>query len=160
MQDAASAAGVSHHRLILASRVAPPDYLARFTQADLFLDTFPYNAGTTANDALWMGLPILTHSGQSYISRMAGSLLHWLDLDEFICKSQVEYEHRAIALANEETRQTVRQARRRLLALKASGELFNTERFAKDFEDKLLRLMDQDSSHRAPLHEARNSVHG
>lgn len=160
MQDAASAAGVSHHRLILASRVAPPDYLARFTQADLFLDTFPYNAGTTANDALWMGLPILTHSGQSYISRMAGSLLHWLDLDEFICKSQVEYEDRAIALANEETRQTVRQARRRLLALKASGELFNTERFAKDFEDKLLRLMDQDSSHRAPLHEARNSVHG
>ncbi|OYU68343.1 MAG: acetylglucosamine transferase, partial [Burkholderiales bacterium PBB5] len=71
----ADAHGVAHDRLVFAGRVAPPDYLARFQCADLMLDTFPYNAGTTASDALWMGLPIVTYSGRSYISRMAGSLL-------------------------------------------------------------------------------------
>ena len=72
----AAAAGVAAERLIFAPRVAPPEYLARFQLADLVLDTFPFNAGTTASDALWMGTPILTRAGRSYISRMAGSLLH------------------------------------------------------------------------------------
>ena len=59
----AQAHGVAAERLVFAPRVAPPDYLARFQLADLMLDTFPYNAGTTASDALWMGLPILTLAG-------------------------------------------------------------------------------------------------
>lgn len=67
--------GVAPDRLVFAPRAQPADYLARFQLADLFLDTFPYNAGTTASDCLWMGTPILTRSGRTYISRMAGSLL-------------------------------------------------------------------------------------
>jgi predicted O-linked N-acetylglucosamine transferase (SPINDLY family) len=71
----ALANGVEEDRLIFAPRVSPEDYLARYAVADLFLDTYPFNAGTTANDALWMGLPVLTRAGQTFASRMAGALL-------------------------------------------------------------------------------------
>lgn len=90
--------GVSAERLIFAPRAAPPDYLARFQLADLFLDTFPYNAGTTASDCLWMGTPILTRSGRSYISRMAGSLLSAVGLPDLITFSLAEYEQRAVQI--------------------------------------------------------------
>jgi len=141
MQEVASAEAVGHDRLILAPRVAPPDYLARFTRADLFLDTFPYNAGTTANDALWMGLPLLTHAGQTYISRMAGSLLHSVGLDHFICYSEDEYERKAVELALDPQRKVVSAAREHLNGLKATGQLFNTDRFTRDYEDKLIQLV-------------------
>jgi predicted O-linked N-acetylglucosamine transferase (SPINDLY family) len=90
--------GVAPERLIFAPRAAPPDYLARFAVADLFLDTFPYNAGTTASDCLWMGTPILTRSGRSYISRMAGSLLTAVGLPDLITNSLPEYEQRAVQI--------------------------------------------------------------
>ena len=96
--------GVDASRLIFAPRVAPPDYLARFTLADLFLDTFPYNAGTTASDALWMGTPIVTLSGRSYISRMAGSLLTAVGLPELATTSLADYETLALALAHDPER--------------------------------------------------------
>ena len=141
MRAAARQAGVEEVRLIFATRVAPPDYLARFTQADLFLDTFPYNAGTTANDALWMGLPILTRAGRTYISRMAGSLLHFAGLKHLVCDHEDAYETLAIKLANEPNRSTVREARKHLNRLRTEGKLFNTERFARDFERSLLDLI-------------------
>ena len=87
LQRAALAQGVTADRLVFAPRVAPPEYLARFQCADLMLDTFPYNAGTTASDALWMGTPILTLAGRSVISRMAGSLLHAVGLPELVTDS-------------------------------------------------------------------------
>ena len=77
----------------------PADYLARFRLADLVLDTFPFNAGTTANDALWVGTPIVSRMGRSFISRMAGSLLHAVGLPELAVHSLAEYEALAIALA-------------------------------------------------------------
>lgn len=96
--------GVAAERLIFAPRVAPPDYLARFALADLFLDTFPYNAGTTASDCLWMGTPILTRSGRSYISRMAGSLLSAVGLPDLITTSLAEYEQRAVQIGQNPAR--------------------------------------------------------
>ena len=96
--------GVAAARLIFAPRVAPPDYLARFALADLFLDTFPYNAGTTASDCLWMGTPILTRSGRSYISRMAGSLLTAVGLPDLITTSLAEYEQRAVQIGHSRAR--------------------------------------------------------
>ena len=96
--------GVAAERLIFAPRVAPPDYLARFALADLFLDTFPYNAGTTASDCLWMGTPILTRSGRSYISRMAGSLLTAVGLPDLITTSLAEYEQRAVQIGQNPAR--------------------------------------------------------
>jgi len=98
MLKVAARHGVAAERLVFAPRVAPPDYLARFQLADLFLDTFPYNAGTTASDCLWMGLPILTRSGRSYISRMAGSLLNAVGLPDLITFSLAEYEERAVQI--------------------------------------------------------------
>ena len=94
----AEAAGIDPSRLIFAPRVAPPDYLARFKLPDLVLDTFPYNAGTTASDCLWMGTPILTRSGRSYISRMCGSLLTAVGLPDLITFSLDEYVQRAIQI--------------------------------------------------------------
>ena len=89
---------VAPERLVFAPRAAPPDYLARFQLADLFLDSFPYNGGTTASDCLWMGTPILTRSGRSYISRMAGSLLTAVGLPDLITFSLPEYEQRAVQI--------------------------------------------------------------
>lgn len=86
-------------QLIFAGRVAPPDYLARYQVADLFLDAYPFNGGTTVNDALFMGLPVLTLSGRTFASRMGGSLLKNEGLRELITSSRDEYERRAIDLA-------------------------------------------------------------
>ncbi len=96
--------GVARDRLRFAPRVSPAEYLARFTLADLVLDTFPYNAGTTASDALWMGLPIVTLSGRSYISRMAGSLLTHVGLPELVTESLADYERLAIQLGRQPQR--------------------------------------------------------
>lgn len=103
--------GVDPARLRFAGRVAPPVYLARYALADLFLDTFPFNAGTTANDALWMGLPVLTCSGRAFAARMAGSLLHAAGLDTLITTDLHDYEEKAVNFAHSpEQRQTLRQA--------------------------------------------------
>jgi len=104
MERVAGEHGVSKERLIFAPRVHPADYLARFQLADLVLDTFPYNAGTTANDCLWMGTPILTYSGRSYISRMAGSLLTAVGLPDLITFSLEEYEKKAVQIGQNPAR--------------------------------------------------------
>jgi predicted O-linked N-acetylglucosamine transferase (SPINDLY family) len=100
----AAAHGVAPERLIFAPRVSPPEYLARFTLADLMLDTFPFNAGTTASDALWMGTPIVTRAGRTYISRMAGSLLTAVGLPDLITDNLADYEKLAITLGREPAR--------------------------------------------------------
>ncbi len=100
----ADAHGLARERLVFAPRVAPPEYLARFQCADLVLDTFPYNAGTTASDALWMGTPIVTLSGRSYISRMAGSLLTAVGLPELATTTLADYEALAVLLGRQPAR--------------------------------------------------------
>ncbi|WP_028695251.1 tetratricopeptide repeat protein [Pseudomonas cremoricolorata] len=130
--------GVDPQRLLFAPRVAPAQYLARYSAADLFLDTYPFNAGTTANDALWMGLPVLTRSGRTFASRMAGSLLTALGLPELICQSLQAYEDRAVELASNPQRLT--SLRQRLQAGRESSVLFDTPRFVRDFEDALKRV--------------------
>ena len=89
---------------MFAPRVPPAEYLARFTLADLMLDTFPFNAGTTASDALWMGTPIVTRAGRTYISRMAGSLLTAVGLPDLICDDLAEYEALAVNLGRNPAR--------------------------------------------------------
>ncbi|MFS2018253.1 tetratricopeptide repeat protein, partial [Massilia sp. CT11-108] len=100
----AEARGVAGSRLLFAGRVAPADYLARFRLADLFLDTNPFNGGTTASDALWAGLPVLTWAGQTFCSRMAGSLLCAVGLPELVTHALEDYEALAIALGNDRPR--------------------------------------------------------
>jgi predicted O-linked N-acetylglucosamine transferase (SPINDLY family) len=98
---AAQVHGVEPERLHFAGRIDPRDYLARFTVADLFLDTNPYGAGTTANDALWAGLPVLTMPGRTYVSRMAGAILKAMRLDELIAQSAADYEDHAVRVAQQ-----------------------------------------------------------
>ena len=91
--------GIAADRLVFAERCDYPDYLARYRLADLFLDTLPFNAGTTASDALWAGLPVLTQTGRSFAGRMAASLLHAVGLPELVTQTADEYEALALRLA-------------------------------------------------------------
>ena len=130
--------GVEAARLVFAPRAAPPDYLARFALADLFLDTFPYNAGTTASDCLWMGTPILTRSGRSYISRMAGSLLSAVGLPDLITFSLAEYEARAVQLGQNPARTA---SYKRYLHEQGRGSaLFDMPAVVRDLEQEFERM--------------------
>ncbi|MCU1716480.1 tetratricopeptide repeat protein [Pseudomonas sp. 5P_3.1_Bac2] len=131
--------GIDMARLIFAQRVSPEDYLARFAVADLFLDTYPFNAGTTANDALWMGLPVLTRSGQTFASRMAGALLTAAELPELITYDLASYEEQAVALAHSPS--TLQELRTRLQAVRAEGVLFDTPRLVRNLEEQLKHLV-------------------
>ena len=138
MLAAAAAQGVPGDRLIFAPRVAPPEYLARFQCADLVLDTFPYNAGTTASDALWMGTPIVSLSGRSYISRMAGSLLSAVGLPELATTSLADYERLAVLLGQQPAR--VASYKRYLAEHGRSSALFDLPRIVRDIEAEFERL--------------------
>ncbi len=132
MVNAAVAHGIEKERLIFASRVSPADYLARYQVADVFLDCTPFNGGTTANDALFMGLPILTLTGKTFASRMAGSLLHSLGLDELITYNFEDYEEKAIELAA--NRPHVADLRRNIEARRSTCDLFNMPQQVRDIE--------------------------
>ncbi|WP_341303430.1 tetratricopeptide repeat protein [Pseudomonas sp. TMP25] len=137
----AQAHGVESDRLIFAGRVSPESYLARFAVADLFLDSYPFNAGTTANDALWMGLPVLTRSGQTFASRMAGALLTAADLEELITFDVSSYEEKAVALAA--TAEKCNAMRQHLQQVRENGALFDTPRFVQNLEAEFKRLINE-----------------
>jgi predicted O-linked N-acetylglucosamine transferase (SPINDLY family) len=147
MLACAAAHGVAAERLVFAPRVAPPEYLARFTLADLMLDTFPFNAGTTASDALWMGLPIVTRSGRTVISRMAGSLLTAVGLPDLITDNQADYEQLAITLGRTPAR--VASHRRYLAEHGRRSPLFDVPRIVRDIEAQFERLALQARERRA-----------
>jgi predicted O-linked N-acetylglucosamine transferase (SPINDLY family) len=130
--------GVAPERLIFAPRVSPAEYLARFQLADLMLDTFPFNAGTTASDALWMGLPIVTRAGRTYISRMAGSLLTAVGLPDLITDDLAGYERLAVTLGRNPAR--VASYTRYLAEHGRSSALFDVPQIVRDLEDGLHRL--------------------
>jgi predicted O-linked N-acetylglucosamine transferase (SPINDLY family) len=125
--------GVAPERLIFAPRLASTgDHLARHRQADLFLDTLPYNAHSTASDALWTGLPVLTVRGKSFPGRVAASLLTALDLSELVTDSLQAYEAAALRLAQDQAElQTLKD---KLARSRLEGRLFNTARFARHLE--------------------------
>jgi predicted O-linked N-acetylglucosamine transferase (SPINDLY family) len=128
----AAARGVAPERLVFAPKLPMEEHLARHRLADLFLDTFPYNAHTTASDALWMGLPVVTCAGRSFASRVAGSLLHAVGLSELITGDVAEYERLALALAREPAR--LAAMCRRLEAARASAPLFDLDRTRGEIE--------------------------
>ena len=99
----AAARGVDPERLVFAGRMAPDEHLARHRLADLFLDTLPYNAHTTASDALWAGLPVLTCRGESFAGRVAASLLQAIGLGDLVTSSLEDYEAAALKLAKDES---------------------------------------------------------
>lgn len=124
--------GVAADRLVFAKRLPLAQHLARHRAADLFLDTLPYNAHTTASDALWAGLPVLTCVGQAFASRAAASLLNAMQLAELVTSTQAEYEALAVELGTNQRR--LRSITDRLAANRLSAPLFDTMLFARDIE--------------------------
>lgn len=124
--------GITADRIIFAKHMPQADHLARHRLAGLFLDTLPYNAHTTASDALWAGLPIITLLGHAFPGRVAASLLKAIGLPELITQNPKEYEELAVGLAkNPEALQQITQ---KLLANKATKPLFNTKLFTQNLE--------------------------
>ena len=131
LRQEATRRGVDGGRLIFADRIASlPDHLARLRAADLFIDTFPYNAHATALDALWAGVPLLTYPGKSFASRVAASLLRTVGLPELVADSPLQYEEKAVELAAHPVRLGLL---RRKLALRDTP-LFDTERYTRNLE--------------------------
>ena len=137
----ASLRGIDSTRLIFGESIPVEEYLARYQICDLFLDTFPYNAGTTASDALWAGLPVLTRMGQSFASRMAASLLNAIGLSELITNTQEEYEALAIELALNPKK--LADIKLKLAYNRLTTPLFDTPLFAKNLEAAYIKMMDR-----------------
>lgn len=129
----AAKSGIASDRIIFAPRVAISDHLARHAHADLFLDTLPYNAHTTCSDALWMGLPVLTCTGETFASRVAGSLLTAAGCPELITYNLQDYETTALNLASDAAR--LQKIKEKLNNNKSNSKLFDTARFAKSLEE-------------------------
>lgn len=130
--------GVDAARLIFAPFVQPKQHMARLPQADLFLDTFPYGAHTTCNDALWMGLPVLSLKGRSFSARVAASLLHAVELPDLVCDTPEHYEEMAVALAGD--RLAMQGLRSHLEHRRMDLPLFDTPRFTRELGELLDRM--------------------
>jgi len=137
-------------RLVFAQRMPAPLHLARHRAADLFLDTLPYNAHTTASDALWAGLPLLTCPGTTFAGRVAASLLTAVDLPELIAATPAEYEERAIQLAADPRR--LHEFKSRLVGRRLSAALFDSPRFARHLEAALRVTHERHVAGLAPDH--------
>jgi predicted O-linked N-acetylglucosamine transferase (SPINDLY family) len=135
---------------VFAPRVAYSDYLARYRLGDLFLDSFPFNAGATASDALWAGLPVLTCSGEAFASRMAGSLLTATGLTELIATTPQAYEALAIELATHPTK--LRDIKRKLSESRVTAPLCDTQLFVKNIEAAYTAMYERDRAGQPPDH--------
>ena len=140
LRDAARFAGLDPARLVFMPKQPHAEYMTRLQHADLFLDTNPYNAHTTASDALWAGCPVLTVPGDTFASRVAGSLNHHLGLGEMNVADDAAFVARAIALGNDTA--ALAALRARLAALREHAPLFDMRGFARDFSAAVHRMAD------------------
>jgi len=128
----AAARGVDPERLVFAARKPLPEHLARHRRADLFLDTLPCNAHTTASDALWASLPVLTCAGETFAGRVAASLVEAVGLPELVTASLKDYEAAALRLAREPER--LAELKRKLERQRPSAPLFDIARLTGNLE--------------------------
>lgn len=142
--------GIDGKRLIFAKRLPLPEYLARYRTADLFLDTLPYNAGTTASDALWAGLPVLTRLGDTFAGRMAASLLNAIHLPELITYTQEEYEALAITLATHPNK--LLNIKQRLAKNRLTTPLFDIQQFTQHIEAAYTKMHERYQANLMPDH--------
>lgn len=129
----ASERGIEPERIVFAEKLANPSHLARYVLADLFLDTSPYGAHTTASDALWMGVPVLTYSGRSFASRVCGSLLHAAGLPDLVCTTAESFVDTAVALGKDRAR--LQRFRTTLTTTRESCLLFDMPALVRNLED-------------------------
>lgn len=140
--------GLAPGRIIFAPKQANHEHLARYRLADLFLDSVPYGAHTTASDALWLGIPVLTLSGRGFASRVCGSLVRAAGLPELVCASPDEYVARAIGLAHNPAE--LARHRKTLAAKRARCDLFNMEKLVARLEALFAQVARQHQRGRTP----------
>jgi predicted O-linked N-acetylglucosamine transferase (SPINDLY family) len=138
LRNEAAARGIDPARLVFAGRAKLEDHLARHRLADLFLDTLPYNAHTTASDALWAGLPVVTCLGRAFAGRVSASLLNAIGLPELVTQNLADYEALALRLATDPA--ALKAARAKLAGNRATHPLFDTDRFRRNIEAAYLRM--------------------
>ena len=147
---AATARGISADRLVFAARIPVSEHLARHRLANLFLDTLPYNAHTTASDALWTGLPVLTQIGKTFAGRVAASLLNAVGLPELITTTTQAYERLATDLATNPEK--LAAIKHKLAGNRLTSPLFDTELFTHHIEAAYSLMYERHQANLAPDH--------
>jgi predicted O-linked N-acetylglucosamine transferase (SPINDLY family) len=142
--------GINPDRLVFSKPLPLPDHLARLAVADLCLDTLPYNAHTTASDALWVGLPILTQIGTTFAARVAASLLNAIGLPELVTSTEQAFEALAVELANNPDK--LKDLRQMLSSRRYSAPLFDTQLFTHNIEKAYCAMNDRFQTGLPPDH--------
>jgi len=143
-----AARGVAPERVFFAAKLDLASHIARLRAADMFLDTWPCNAHTTASEALWAGVPVLTVPGATFASRVAASLVNACGLGDLACRSEDDYVELAMALANEPA--TLQGVKAHLEASRRSLPLFDAERLARDMDALFVRMHERHLAGLAP----------
>jgi predicted O-linked N-acetylglucosamine transferase (SPINDLY family) len=146
--------GVAAERIIFAQRLANPHHLARYPLADLFLDTLPYGAHTSASDALWMGVPVLTLPGRSFAARVCGSVVRAAGLPELICRSAADYVTRAVEFGRHP--ECLAETRERLVRGRDTCLLFDTPLLVRHLEELYREMWADFRGGRLPIPDLRN----
>jgi predicted O-linked N-acetylglucosamine transferase (SPINDLY family) len=148
LRQFAAQRGIAPERIVFAEKMFNPEHLARYPLADLFLDTLPYGAHTTAADAMWMGVPILTLPGRGFAARVCGSVVTAAGLGDLVCKTPEDYVARAIALGRD--RPQLAALKQRLVAGRDTCLLFDTPRLVRNLEDLFRQMWKEFESGKLP----------
>ncbi|MBV9250921.1 MAG: glycosyl transferase, partial [Acetobacteraceae bacterium] len=154
LREHAMAQNIEPDRLVFAPRKHNAEHLARYPLADLFLDTAPYGAHTTASDAMWMGVPVITTPGRSFASRVCASLVRAAGLPELACSTHQEYVQRAIALANDPV--GTKMFKERLAAGRGACTLFDTLGLVRSLEGLYAQMWAEFEEGRLPRPDLAN----
>lgn len=154
LRKVASAQGIAPERILFADKMLNPDHLARYSLADLFLDTLPYGAHTTAADALWMNLPVLTLLGRGFGARVCASFVRSAGLDDLVCSTAEDYVERAVELGNNREKLLAQKAK--LAANRDSCFFFDTPRFVRHLEDLYRQMWGDFLRGALPIPDLRN----
>ena len=141
LKQEAKKRGIDHNRIIFAEKVSISDHLKRMKLADIFLDTFPYNAHTSASDSIRMGLPVITLQGNSFASRVASSILSSINMPELITTKIDDYENLAIKLGNDKS--YLNDIKNKIKTNIKKNPLFNSMKFTKDLESIYKKLLNK-----------------
>jgi len=154
LRQAATESGLPAERLAFAEKMSNPQHLARYVLADLFLDTFPYGAHTTASDAMWMGVPVLTIKGKTFAARVCASLVTAAGLGDLVCENTDTYIARAIEIGKDPA--LTRALREHLKAARMTCTLFNTPLLVRELETLYREMWSAASQHRLPKPDLTN----
>lgn len=146
----AQARGIDPARLVFAPKIGAREHMSRLALADLFIDSWPCNGHTTASDALWAGVPVVTYRGEAFASRVAASLLHAVGLPQLACDTLAGYEAHVLQLARDASAR--RALRDHLVAARDTAPLFDSEGYTRDFGNLLWKMAERWSQGLAPDH--------